>query len=84
MTSRTQKEYNGRNVDETAVLSVDDLPMPANFDGLDPAEANKTRARFEHSRRIYEMLFGAKTPSTADISDETAQASDTDSRKFDR
>lgn len=84
MTTRTQKEYNGRNVDETAVLSVDDLPMPANFDGLDPAEANKTRARFEHSRRIYEMLFGAKTPSTTGISEGTAQTSDTDSLNFDR
>ncbi|MGN0192865.1 MAG: hypothetical protein ACI4CY_05010 [Candidatus Gastranaerophilaceae bacterium] len=84
MTTRTQKEYNGRNVDKTAVLPVDDLPMPANFDGLDPAEANKTRARFEHSRRIYEMLFGAKTRSTTGISEGTAQTSDTDSRKFDR
>ena len=72
MTSRKTKEYNGRNVDETAVLSVDDLPMPANFDGLDPAEANKTKARFEHSRRIYEMLFGSKTTTTG-ISGKTEQ-----------
>ena len=84
MTTRTQKEYNGRNVDETAVLSVDDLPMPAKFDGLNPAVANKTRARFEHSQRIYETLFGAKTPSTTGISEGTAQTSDTDSLNFDR